>query len=70
MKHSVHALGTTIEGPADDVWTCVRAAFDACIKSGATKELMYVKMYQGDHTVAGLEASGQACAAVASAADA
>ena len=33
--HSVHALGTTVEGTADEVWSCVRSAFEACFKSGA-----------------------------------
>ena len=63
LKHSVNALGTTIEGPADEVWACVRGAFDACLASGATKELMYLKLYQGEHSVDGLEAKGRACAA-------
>mmetsp|Transcript_2229 Transcript_2229/g.4601 ORF Transcript_2229/g.4601 Transcript_2229/m.4601 type:complete len:114 (+) Transcript_2229:229-570(+) len=63
LKHSVNALGTTIEGPPDEVWAVVREAFDACIKSGATKELMYLKMYQGPSSVDSLEASGRACAA-------
>ena len=31
LDHSVNALGTTIEGPADAVWATARAAFDASI---------------------------------------
>ena len=63
LKHTVHALGTTIEGPPDAVWDVARRAFDACLESGASKELMYLKLYQGERTVAELEASGQKCAA-------
>ena len=65
LKHTVHALGTTIEGPPDTVWDVARRAFDACLESGADKELMYLKLYQGERTVAELEASGQRCAAAA-----
>ncbi|EOD36114.1 hypothetical protein EMIHUDRAFT_252432 [Emiliania huxleyi CCMP1516] len=50
LKHSVGALGTTVEGRADAVWRVAREAFDACLKSGAEKELMYLKLYRGDHT--------------------
>ena len=65
LKHSVGALGTTVEGRADAVWRVAREAFDACLKSGAEKELMYLKLYRGDHTVSELEESGAAAAAAA-----
>lgn len=63
LTHTVHSLGTQIEGEADAVWSTLRAAFDAAMESGASKELMYIKVYQGQHTVASLEASGTAVAA-------
>ena len=59
LKHTVHALGTTIEGPPDSVWDVARRAFEACLESGADKELMYLKMYQGERTVDELVASGR-----------
>ena len=62
LKHSVHALGTIIEGDSDAVWDVARRAFDACMASGAEKQLMNIKMYQGSHSVDDLEASGQAAA--------
>ena len=64
LKHSVHALGTTIEGPADEVWAAARAAFDATLESGASQEMMILKVYQGKagRSIASLEASGQAAA--------
>ena len=40
----------------------MRSAFEACFKSGANKELMMLKLYQGTKTVTQLESSGQACA--------
>ena len=66
--HSVHALGTTV-----DVWkgrltrcgvVCgLHSRPACCFKSGANKELMMLKLYQGTKTVTQLESSGQACAA-------
>lgn len=68
LEHSVNALGTTIQGPADDVWATARAAFDAAIASGATSEMMVLKVYQGETTVDALQTSGRAAAATAAAA--
>ena len=68
LKHTVNALGTTIEGSPDEVWATARAAFDACLESGATKEMMILKIYQSSHTTASLEKSGRAAAAAATAA--
>jgi L-rhamnose mutarotase len=65
LRHSVHALGTTIEGPAAEVWEVIRHAFEACFQSGATKELMMLKLCQGSRSAADLESSGKACAAAA-----
>ena len=62
LTHSVHALGTTIEGSPDEVWATARAAFDACLASGADTEMMMLKLYQGGTTIGTLESSGQAVA--------
>jgi uncharacterized protein YqgV (UPF0045/DUF77 family) len=35
LHYEVNALGTTLEGPADDVWPLVRRMHDACLASGA-----------------------------------
>ena len=65
LSHSVNALGTTIEGPPERVWATARAAFDACLASGADKEMMYLKLYQGSTSVERLETSGRSVAAAA-----
>ena len=62
LDHSVNALGTTVEGPADEVWATARAAFDACLESGADSNMMYLKIYQGERTVDELQTSGRAAA--------
>ena len=61
---SVHPLGTSIEGPEDEVWAAARSAFDACLESGASSEMMILKLcYLGNNkSAAELRASGQACA--------
>mmetsp|Transcript_84160 Transcript_84160/g.160781 ORF Transcript_84160/g.160781 Transcript_84160/m.160781 type:complete len:134 (+) Transcript_84160:61-462(+) len=66
LQHEVHALGTTLEGPDDKVWETVRKAFNACLESGATKELMVLKLHKGPKTMDELSASGQAVARSAS----
>jgi uncharacterized protein YqgV (UPF0045/DUF77 family) len=68
LDHTVNALGTTVEGPPDEVWAAARAAFDACLASGASSEMMYLKVYQGERTIAQLQTSGRAAASAAVAA--
>ena len=68
LTHSVHPLGTSVEGNSDDVWAAVRAAFEACLDSGATTEMMYLKLYAGEKSSAELRTSGQQCANAAAAA--
>ena len=67
LTHSVHPLGTSVEGNSDDVWAAVRAAFEACLDSGATTEMMYLKLYAGEKSSAE-PTSGQQCANAAAAA--
>lgn len=63
LSHTVNALGTVIDGPADLVWATVRKAFEATLSSGATKELMYLKIYSGRANVNSLLQSGRAASA-------
>lgn len=44
LAYEVGALGTTIEGPAEQVWPLVRAVHEACLESGARRVLTYVKV--------------------------
>lgn len=74
LTPTVGALGTTIEGDADEVWAATRSAFDACLASGASSEMMVLKMYAPDATsgvsVDTLQVSGQAAATLAESDDA
>ncbi len=56
-------MGTLIEGPADDVWKTVRAAFEATLDSGAESSFMIMKLGVSNHTVDELQASGRAASA-------
>jgi uncharacterized protein YqgV (UPF0045/DUF77 family) len=46
LHHEVNALGTTIEGPPDDVWPLLRAMHESCLASGATQLVTVVKIAQ------------------------
>jgi Asp-tRNA(Asn)/Glu-tRNA(Gln) amidotransferase A subunit family amidase len=41
LRHEVGALGTTLEGEADEVWATLRAAHEAMIAAGATGGLSH-----------------------------
>ncbi len=45
LKYEVGALGTTLEGEADDVWRVIRAAHDAVLASGAGSLVSVVKVF-------------------------
>ena len=61
LKHTVHALGTTVESDSSDsCWEVARQAFDAALAAGATSEIMFLKVYSGDKSVDDLESSGAA----------
>jgi uncharacterized protein YqgV (UPF0045/DUF77 family) len=47
LRVEVGALGTTIEGSPDDVWTAIRAAHDATLRSGAASCVSVIKAYSG-----------------------
>jgi uncharacterized protein YqgV (UPF0045/DUF77 family) len=44
LHYEVGALGTTIEGTAEEVWTLARRVHEACLASGAASVVSVVKM--------------------------
>ena len=44
LRHEVGALGTTLEGDDDAVWTTLRAAHEAMLAAGATSGISHVKI--------------------------
>jgi uncharacterized protein YqgV (UPF0045/DUF77 family) len=47
VRVDVGALGTTVEGAPDDVWTAMRAAHEATMRSGADSCISVIKAYSG-----------------------
>ena len=44
LRYEVGALGTTLEGEADEVWATLRAAHEAVLAAGATSGISHVKI--------------------------
>ena len=44
LRYEVGALGTTLEGEADEVWATLRAAHEAMLAAGATSGLSHLKV--------------------------
>ncbi len=44
LRYEVGALGTTFEGPDDDVWDVLRAAHEACLASGADRVITSIRL--------------------------
>lgn len=44
LRYEVGALGTTLEGDADEVWATLRAAHEAMLAAGATSGISHVKI--------------------------
>jgi uncharacterized protein YqgV (UPF0045/DUF77 family) len=44
LRYEVGALGTTLEGEADDVWATLRAAHEAMLAAGASSGLSHIKV--------------------------
>ena len=44
LRHEVGALGTTLEGEADEVWATLRAAHEAMLAAGASSGLSHIKV--------------------------
>lgn len=51
LRHEVGALGTTLEGEADEVWATLRAAHEAMIEAGATGGLSHIKVASVNRTM-------------------
>ena len=56
LRHEVGALGTTLEGDDDAVWTTLRAAHEAMLAAGATAGLSHIKVASVDRTMDSLTA--------------
>lgn len=62
VRYEVGALGTTLEGPPDELWPLVRAAHEATLASGATQVVTVIKIAESADadaplTIAGLTAT-------------
>ena len=51
LRYEVGALGTTLEGEADEVWATLRAAHEAMIAAGATGGLSHIKVASVNRTM-------------------
>ncbi|WP_235565017.1 thiamine-binding protein [Modestobacter sp. Leaf380] len=51
LRSEVGALGTTLEGTADEVWATLRAAHEAMLAAGATGGISHVKIAQVSRTM-------------------
>lgn len=45
LTYEVGPLGTSLEGPADQVWTVLRAAHEATLRSGADSAVAVIKVF-------------------------
>ena len=54
LRYEVGALGTTLEGPADEVWATLRAAHEAMLAAGATAGLSHLKVASVERTMESL----------------
>ena len=51
LRYEVGALGTTLEGEADEVWATLRAAHEAMLAAGATSGLSHIKVASVNRTM-------------------
>lgn len=51
LRYEVGALGTTLEGGADEVWATLRAAHETMIAAGATGGLSHIKVASVNRTM-------------------
>jgi uncharacterized protein YqgV (UPF0045/DUF77 family) len=54
LRYEVGALGTTLEGEADEVWATLRAAHEAMIAAGAIGGLSHIKVASVNRTIESL----------------
>lgn len=46
LAHEVGALGTTVEGAADEVWALLRRVHEACLATGTESAVTLIKVHQ------------------------
>lgn len=46
LTYEVGALGTTLEGEADEVWPLLRRVHEACLDAGADSAVSVIKVHQ------------------------
>ena len=51
LRYEVGALGTTLEGDADQVWATLRAAHEAMLAAGASAGLSHIKVATVNRTM-------------------
>ena len=51
LRYEVGALGTTLEGDADEVWATLRAVHEAMLAAGATGGLSHIKVASVNRTM-------------------
>ena len=56
LQFEVGALGTTLEGEADAVWSTLRAAHEAMLAAGTTAGISHIKIASVDRTMGSLTA--------------
>jgi uncharacterized protein YqgV (UPF0045/DUF77 family) len=54
LHYEVGALGTTLEGEDDAIWTTIRSAHEAMLAAGATGGISHVKMASVDRPIENL----------------
>lgn len=47
LPYEVHALGTVVDGPADEVWALLRAVHEAALAAGADAATTTMTVSQG-----------------------
>jgi uncharacterized protein YqgV (UPF0045/DUF77 family) len=47
LAYEVGALGTTVEGPPDEVWPLLQAVHEACLAAGASSAVTIIKVADG-----------------------
>ena len=57
LAYEVGALGTTLEGPDDQVWATLRSAHEAMLAAGATAGISHVKIASVARTMDSLTSS-------------
>lgn len=46
LEYEVGALGTTVQGPADQLWPLMRALHEACLESGARHVMTHIRILE------------------------